>query len=82
MQEGANRYAEQVLSELETRLGELNKVVHAGRRELGRLQTGETLTASDRAGAPATDEPETKDAALSSRARRAASRLRQVAGRG
>ncbi|MFM8526137.1 MAG: hypothetical protein ACKOCM_11045 [Cyanobacteriota bacterium] len=38
VQEGANHYAEQVLSELETRLQQLSQVVLAGRRELGRLQ--------------------------------------------
>ena len=37
--EGANRYAEQVLGELEGRLKELNQVVVSGRRELVRLQT-------------------------------------------
>ena len=38
IQDGANRYAEQVLSELESRLQQLSQVVLAGRRELGRLQ--------------------------------------------
>jgi F0F1-type ATP synthase membrane subunit b/b' len=39
--EGANRYAEQVLGELEGRLKELGQVVVAGRRELVRLQVPE-----------------------------------------
>jgi len=39
--EGANRYAEQVLGELEGRVQELGQVVAAGRRELVRLQMPE-----------------------------------------
>ena len=38
VQQGANRYAEQVLGELDTRLQEMAKVVIGGRRELVRLQ--------------------------------------------
>ena len=38
VQQGANRYAEQVLGELDSRLQEMAKVVIGGRRELVRLQ--------------------------------------------
>ena len=38
VQQGANRYAEQVLGELDARLQEMAKVVIGGRRELVRLQ--------------------------------------------
>ena len=37
LQDGANRYAEQTLGELEQRLNEMNRVVIAGRRELGKV---------------------------------------------
>lgn len=74
VQDGANHYAEQVLGELETRLGELSKVVLAGRRELGRIQTNETPTGE-------LGQTTTAEAPMS-RARRAASRLKQAAGRG
>jgi hypothetical protein len=81
VQDGANRYAEQVLTELEGRLGELSKVVLAGRRELGRIQSTEVSASAERN--PTTPPPAGEQAAVPiSRARRAASRLRQVAGRG
>lgn len=50
--EGANRYAEQVLGELEGRLKELGQVVVAGRRELVRLQMPEAQMGGDPAASP------------------------------
>ena len=44
IQEGANRYAEQVLTELEGRLKDMGQVVVAGRRELVRLQAVDPTT--------------------------------------
>ncbi len=85
VQDGANRYAEQILGELETRLGELSKVVLAGRRELNRVQSSELSAASERAtgiAAPGSTPAADSTPVPISRARRAASRLRQVAGRG
>jgi F0F1-type ATP synthase membrane subunit b/b' len=78
VQEGANRYAEQVLGELEVRLKELSQVVQGGRGELVRLQAQPPS---------ATVRPTTEIAALPetepvSRARRAADRLRRAATRG
>jgi len=68
--DGANRYAEQVLGELETRLRDLSQVVLGGRRELVRLQNPEAGSA-------------TGSSALSenggSRRARVASKLRQLA---
>jgi len=72
IQEGANRYAEQVLSELELRLKELSQVVLGGRQELGRLQV------QDR-GTPRPEALSAQDGSGQGRARRAASRLRQAA---
>jgi len=74
IQEGANRYAEQVLGELEGRLQEMGQVVVAGRRELVRLQTVDptSLIAQGR--------PVAETTVPISRARRAAERLRRVAG--
>jgi dsDNA-specific endonuclease/ATPase MutS2 len=74
-QDGANRYAEQVLGELEERLKQLSQVVLGGRRELGRLQ-GQELAA------PAAAMPEPVSREPASRARRAADRLRRATGRG
>jgi F0F1-type ATP synthase membrane subunit b/b' len=77
--EGANRYAEQVLGELEGRLKELGQVVLAGRHELVRLQvpegqpTAEVPSAGPAGGAGS-------DAARQSRRRRVANSLRQLAG--
>lgn len=45
VQDGANRYAEQTLSELESRLKEMAKVVIAGRQELLKLQSSSTASA-------------------------------------
>jgi len=39
LQEGANRYAEQTLKELENRLHDINQVVLAGRTELSKIQS-------------------------------------------
>jgi F0F1-type ATP synthase membrane subunit b/b' len=74
IQEGANRYAEQVLGELEDRLREMGQVVNAGRRELVRLQgiNPASLVTTHVAGS---------DQAVSiNRARRAADRIRRAAG--
>ena len=76
MQEGANRYAEQVLGELEGRLREMGQVVVAGRRELVRLQAVDSTHAAPQAG-------RAQEQAVSiGRARRAAERLRRGAGQG
>ena len=66
IQEGANRYAEQVLGELEGRLKEMSQVVLGGRRELVRLQGPEAT-------APAAAE-------TMGRRRRVANTLKQLAG--
>jgi hypothetical protein len=73
IQEGANRYAEQVLGELEVRLKELSQVVLGGRHELGRLQ-GQDLAASRPSPSGETLPP--------SPTRRATNRLRRAVGRG
>jgi len=77
IQEGANRYAEQVLGELEVRLKELSQVVLGGRRELVRLQAQETQATTRPPEAPIPLENAAVD-----RARRAAGRLRRAASRG
>ncbi len=77
IQEGANRYAEQVLGELEVRLKELSQVVLGGRRELVRLQAQDTQAHSRPPEAPIPLENAAVD-----RARRAAGRLRRAASRG
>jgi F0F1-type ATP synthase membrane subunit b/b' len=77
IQEGANRYAEQVLGELEVRLKELSQVVLGGRRELVRMQS------QDAAGANrASEAPIPLENATVNRARRAAGKLRRAATRG
>jgi hypothetical protein len=68
IQDGANRYAEQVLGELEGRLKEMSQVVLGGRRELVRLQAPEHSAGPE---APA-EQP--------SRRRRMANTLKQLAG--
>jgi hypothetical protein len=78
VQEGANRYAEQVLGELEVRLKELSQVVLGGRRELVRLQGQEPTPAAPRA----VEAPIPLETGNVSRARRAAGRLRRAASRG
>ncbi|MFO7629473.1 MAG: hypothetical protein R6W06_08155 [Prochlorococcaceae cyanobacterium] len=75
IQDGANRYAEQVLSELEVRLKEMSQVVLGGRRELGRLQPLPAGNAVE----PQNSREDDRSVPIS-RARRAASRLRQAAG--
>ena len=75
IQEGANRYAEQVLGELEVRLKELSQVVLAGRQELGRLQVQEVPALVRQEAAPV------QELDTAGRARRAASRLRRAATR-
>ena len=72
IQEGANRYAEQVLGELEVRLKELSQVVLGGRRELVRLQ-GQEASAASRP----TEAPIPLENAAVDRARRAAGRLKR-----
>jgi len=78
IQEGANRYAEQVLGELEGRLKELSQVVLGGRRELVRMQNPETA-ATNGAVVPmpeaANGLPQVEPM---NRARRAAGRLRRA----
>ncbi|EDY37934.1 conserved hypothetical protein [Cyanobium sp. PCC 7001] len=69
--EGANRYAEQVLGELEARLKELGQVVVAGRRELVRLQVPEQPEVA----MAAVEQP-----ATATRRRRTPAALRQLAG--
>ena len=73
IQDGANRYAEQVLGELEGRLQEMGQVVVAGRRELVRLQAVDPTTLAPQARSSEPPVP-------ISRARRAAERLRRVSG--
>ena len=74
VQDGANRYAEQTLGELEVRLKEMAQVVMAGRQELVKIQT----IGSD---APKVDDNVGKTVPIS-RGRRAASRLRSMKGTG
>ena len=76
IQEGANRYAEQVLGELEVRLKELSQVVLGGRQELGRLQNQE------RPAPVPTEAVALGDNEPVNRARRAAGRMRRAATRG
>ena len=68
--EGANRYAEQVLGELEGRLRDLSQVVLGGRRELVRLQNPETASTSTSS---------SSGREQSSRRSRVASKLRELA---
>ena len=75
MQQGANRYAEQVFGELDQRLQEMTKQVMAGRRELVRLQSGDVETT------PVAASNDGNTAVPISRARRAAGRLRSAVGR-
>lgn len=77
IQEGANRYAEQVLGELEVRLKELSQVVLGGRRELVKLQ-GQEMAPVGRA----VEAPIPLENATVNRARRAAGKLRRAASRG
>jgi F0F1-type ATP synthase membrane subunit b/b' len=77
IQEGANRYAEQVLGELEVRLKELSQVVLGGRRELVRMQSQDAAVATRPSEAPIPLENATVN-----RARRAAGKLRRAATRG
>jgi F0F1-type ATP synthase membrane subunit b/b' len=76
VQEGANRYAEQVLGELEVRLKEMSQVVLGGRRELVRLQGQEANSVRP------VEAPIPLENAAMDRARRAAGRLRRAASRG
>ena len=81
VQDGANRYAEQTLGELEQRLKEMAQVVLAGRQELVKIQ----MIRPD-SSAPETETPEAKNrqgkAVTMNKARRAASRLRSMKGTG
>jgi dsDNA-specific endonuclease/ATPase MutS2 len=87
IQDGANRYAEQVLGELETRLKDLSQIVLGGRRELMRLQGKDNPIAGalppSAAGRPEAGSPSGPDTAgvMRDRARQAANRLRKAAGR-
>ena len=81
--EGANRYAEQVLGELEGRLKELGQVVAAGRNELVRLQVSEGPAPSDPAGrksAAAAAAGQAGRTSPGSKRRRVVNTLRQLAG--
>ena len=81
IQDGANKYAEQVLGELETRLKEMSQVVLGGRQELGRMMAAQ-ITAVDRQRSPlAADQPAPAAPSQGSRSRRVANRLRNVADR-
>ena len=71
VQDGANRYAEQTLGELEVRLKEMGQVVMAGRQELVKIQ-------SIRSESPVSSESGDQKTVPISRARRAASRLRSL----
>nr|MCH9772539.1 hypothetical protein [Cyanobacteriota bacterium] len=81
VQDGANRYAEQTLGELEQRLKEMAQVVLAGRQELVKIQ----MIRPD-SSAPETETSEAKNrqgkAVTMNKARRAASRLRSMKGTG
>jgi F0F1-type ATP synthase membrane subunit b/b' len=77
IQDGANHYAEQVLSELEGRLQELSKVVLGGRHELGRLMASQ-ITAADRAVQSGPRHAAAERESGKSTTRRLASRLRRV----
>ena len=74
VQDGANRYAEQTLGELEVRLKEMAQVVMAGRQELSKIQTIRSTPMAN-----GTDESKTVPI---NRAHRAASRLRSMRGNG
>ena len=80
--EGANRYAEQVLGELEGRLKELGQVVAAGRHELVRLQVADAPAPGEIAGRPgSTGAPGAASRGASgSKRRRVVNTLRQMAG--
>ena len=70
--DGANRYAEQVLGELEGRLQEMAQVVLGGRHELIRLQNPEPVTQRRLS--------DSKQAEKSSKRSRLANGLRHLAG--
>lgn len=86
IQDGANRYAEQVLGELETRLKDLSQIVLGGRKELMRLQGKDGAATPGAAMAPGSTRTEggpqgsEGEGDMRSRARQAASRLRKAAG--
>jgi hypothetical protein len=77
--EGANRYAEQVLGELEGRVKELGQVVAAGRRELVRLQMPEGQVKADSQANPAALRGTLPSGAAGKR-RRVSETLRRLAG--
>jgi hypothetical protein len=87
IQDGANRYAEQVLGELETRLKDLSQIVLGGRRELMRLQGKDTSALAG--GSPVPSSPQVDGSSyggvdgagnVRARAKQAANRLRKAAG--
>lgn len=86
IQDGANRYAEQVLGELETRLKDLSQIVLGGRRELMRLQGKDGAPQPGSSPAAPTAQGESPYAGpegsgnVRTRARQAANRLRRAAG--
>jgi hypothetical protein len=82
VQEGANRYAEQVLGELEGRLKELTQVVNGGRQELVRLQNQEvTPSPVPQPTAEAAPTVAETEATPSRRSRRVGGRFRRAAAR-
>jgi len=84
IQDGANRYAEQVLGELENRLQDLSQIVLGGRRELMRLQgkdTPSTSAASHHTASPGDPSHGMEvGGSVRGRAQQAANRLRRAAG--
>jgi dsDNA-specific endonuclease/ATPase MutS2 len=71
--EGANRYAEQVLGELESRLKEMGQVVMAGRQELVKLQVVDNSPATSPAPQASGTRPVSKRRKMAEALRRHAS---------
>ena len=81
VQDGANRYAEQTLGELEQRLKEMAQVVLAGRQELVKIQMIRPESSAAETDSSETQNRQGKTVAMN-KARRAASRLRSMKGTG
>ena len=75
VQDGANRYAEQTLGELEARLKEMAQIVTGGRQELVKIQSIRSDLGSTQSNQPQT-------AAPTNRGRRSSSRFRSMKGIG
>ena len=71
MQDGANRYAEQTLGELEARLKDMAQIVIGGRQELVKIQSIRSDLGSNQSNPPQT-------AAPINRGRRSSSRFRSM----